>query len=224
MGSEPAGSARSRAAERGLAHDLRNLLTVIDGHAQLARASLAPDHPARDDVNEVLAATGRAHQLTESMLLGPGAATPPIVPAPLDDLVRGFLPLVAAIIGPDVTVEVRLQAPALVRISRLRLERVLLNLCLNARDAMAGGGQLAITATGRADGQVEVAVSDTGPGIDPAIVARLFDAEAPVPNGSDRHGLGLVTSLSLLDEVGGVLEIEARPGAGTTIRAVLPRA
>jgi len=214
----------SRSADRGLAHDLRNLLTAIDGHAQLARAALADDHPATEDVDEVLAATSRAHQLTESLLAEPGARVPPTVPTPLDDLVRGFLPLLAAVIGPSVTVDVALGAPQAVRISRLRLERVLLNLCLNARDAMEGGGRITVATTARPDGRLEVSIGDTGPGIDPAIVDRLFDLHGPAQAGPDGHGLGLATSRVLLEEAGGVLDVDSSEGAGTTMRAVLPRA
>jgi signal transduction histidine kinase len=216
-----------RAADRGLAHDLRNLLTAIDGHAQLARAALSPDHPAHEDVAEVLAATSRAHELTQAWLDGSSPTTVPVVPvtpAPLDDLVRGFLPLLAAVIGPSVEVTLRLEAPGAVRVSALRLERVLLNLCLNARDAMPDGGRLAITTAHGPDGFASVAVSDTGPGIDPGVVERLFDPDGPPPVGAGGHGLGLATSRLLLHEAGGSLEVDSRPGAGTTMRARLPRA
>ena len=93
---------RRRATDRGLAHDLRNLLTAIDGHAQLARAAVGEEHPAQRDLDEVLAATSRAHQLTDAWLAGPSVPAPPVVPAPLDELVRGFLPLLAAVAGTDV--------------------------------------------------------------------------------------------------------------------------
>ena len=223
MEREPAGPDHVRAAERGLAHDLRNLLTAIDGHAQLARAAVPDDHPAREDIEEVLAATSRAHQMTVAWLEEPGTSSP-VVPAPLDDLVRGSLPLLAAVSGPGVGVEVRLAAPDPVRISRLRLERVLLNLCLNARDAMAGVGTIVVSSRVRGDGRLEVAVADTGPGIDARVVERLFDPVGSVPAGNGGHGLGLATSRALLTEAGGALEVESRPGAGTTMRAVLPRA
>lgn len=224
MGSEPSGRGNARAADRGLAHDLRNLLTAIDGHAQLARAAVDDDHPARVDIDEVLAATSRAHQLTVVWLDGPSASPPPIVPVPLDELVRGFLPLLGAVGGPGLGVELRLAAPQLARISRLRLERVLLNLCLNARDAMGGTGTITIATAARPGGALEVAVRDTGPGIDPAVVGRLFDPDGEPPAGSGGHGLGLATSRALLLEAGGTLEVETSPGQGTTMRAVVPGA
>lgn len=218
------GDAATRAAERGLAHDLRNLLTAIDGHAQLARAALGAAHPAAADLDEVLAATSRAHQLTVAWLAGPAVPAPPILPTPLDDLVRGFLPLLAAVVGDGVRVELGLAAPDRVGISRLRLERVLLNLCLNARDAMGGAGIITIATRARPDGLLEVSVADTGPGIDPGVVGRLLDPAGGVPGLVDGHGLGLVTSRSLLEEARGRLEVDAVPGAGTTMRAVLPPA
>ena len=227
MAGEPPGGPGGRAVERGLAHDLRNLLTAIDGHAQLARAGLPNGHPAHEDLDEVLAATSRAHQLTEAWLAGPTAIAPPIVPAPLDALVQGFLPLLAAVIGPSVTVDVRYgaPAPARVRISRLRLERVLLNLCLNARDAMPEGGTIVLATELRAaDRTAVVSVADAGPGIDAAMVDRLLDPEAPGPVGSGGHGLGLITSRDLLAEAGGRLEVATDSRAGTTMRAVLPLA
>jgi signal transduction histidine kinase len=218
------GDASARAAERGLAHDLRNLLTAIDGHAQLARAAVGDAHVAAADLDEVLAATSRAHQLTVAWLAGPTMPAPPIVPTPLDTLVRGFLPLLAAVVGTDVQAALQLAAPDPVAISRLRLERVLLNLCLNARDAMGGTGVITIATCARPDGWLEVSVADTGPGIDPAIVGRLLDPRGGVPAVAGGHGLGLVTSRALLEEAGGRLEVDAVPGAGTTMRAVLPPA
>lgn len=218
------GDVTARAVERGLAHDLRNLLTAIDGHAQLARASVGDVHPAAADLDEVLAATSRAHQLTVAWLAGPTVPAPPIIPTPLDELVRGFLPLLAAVSGPGIHAELRLAAPDRVAISRLRLERVLLNLCLNARDAMAGSGVITIATCARPDGLLEVSVADTGPGIDPVIVGRLLDPAGGVPAVAGGHGLGLVTSRALLAEAGGRLEVDAVPGAGTTMRAVLPPA
>ena len=224
MEHEPRDGDAARAAERGLAHDLRNLLTAIDGHAQLARAALGEAHPAAVDLDEVLAATSRAHQLTVAWLAGPAVPAPPILPTSLDDLVRGFLPLLAAVAGDGVRVELRLAAPDRVAISRLRLERVLLNLCLNARDAMRGSGVITIATCNRPDGLLEVAVADTGPGIDPAVVGRLLDPAGEVPAVVGGHGLGLVTSRSLLEEARGHLEVDAIPGSGTTMRAVLPPA
>jgi len=222
VGSEAGGRNGARAADRGLAHDLRNLLTAIDGHAQLARAAVPDDHPAREDIDEVLAAASRAHQLTVAWLDGPSESAPPIVPVPLDDLVRGFLPLLAAVGGPGLDVELRLAAPAPARISGLRLERVLVNLCLNARDAMGGTGTVSLATRARPDGRLEVAVQDTGPGIDPRVVQRLFDPRAEAPAGAGGHGLGLATCRALLEEAGGSLEVEMSPGVGTTMRVVVP--
>ncbi|MFN8620428.1 MAG: ATP-binding protein [Chloroflexota bacterium] len=215
-----------RATERGLAHDLRNLLTAIDGHAQLALAALDADHPAREDVDEVLAATSRAYQLTVAWLAGPTATAPVGPPVPLDELVRGALPLLHAVVGPGIRMELVLDAPARVTITRLRLERVLLNLVLNARAAMEGNGLIVVVTTARPDGRLEVTVTDEGPGIDPDLVARLLapEGEAEATFGANGHGLGLATSRALLEEAGGALEVSSRPGSGTTMRAVLPRA
>lgn len=218
------GEAATRAAERGLAHDLRNLLTAIDGHAQLARASVGDAHAAAADLDEVLAATSRAHQLTVAWLAGPTVSAPPILPTPLDELVRGSLPLLSAVVGAGIRTALVLAVPDPVTISRLRLERVLLNLCLNARDAMGGTGVITIATCARPDGLLEVSVTDTGPGIDPLIVDRLLDPAGSGPMLVGGHGLGLVTSRSLLEQAGGRLEVDATPGAGTTMRAVLPPA
>ncbi len=224
----------ARAAERGLAHDLRNLLTAIDGHAQLARAALDDTHPASADLDEVLAATSRAHQLAEAWMAGSTGSPGPAAPTPLDDLVRGFLPLLAAVSGDGIRTELHLAAPTPVRVSRIGLERVLLNLVLNARDAMKGVGTIAIAARTRSDGWAEVAVTDAGGGIDPGILDDLRRADGRRSTGAndggpDRrraggHGLGLATSRALLVEAGGRLEADVTPGTGTTMRAVLPPA
>jgi signal transduction histidine kinase len=215
---------RTRSADRGLAHDLRNLLTAIGGHAQLAYDALPADHPAREDLEEVLAAASRAHQLAEAWLAGAGSGAVVGPPTPLDDLVRGSVPLLRAVAGPGITLRLELAAPLPVRISRLRIERILLNLCLNARDAMDGAGLIRLVTGERPDGRLEVAVIDDGPGIPDAVLRRVAQADAEPTASSDGHGLGLRTSRTLAAEAGGSLEIEAGEGRGATLRVVLPPA
>jgi signal transduction histidine kinase len=213
-----------RTAERGLAHDLRNLLTAITGHAELVRDALPEGDPARDDLDQVLAAASRAHELAATWLDGAGSGAPTGPPTPLDELVRGFLPLLSAIAGPRIRVELALEAPDAVRITRLRIERILLNLCLNARDAMGGEGTITIAARGRSDGRLEVAVSDTGPGVPEGAMRRLADPDDDLRDARASHGLGLRTSRQLATEAGGALEVESIPGVGSVFRLVLPRA
>ncbi|HUX72445.1 MAG TPA: PAS domain S-box protein [Steroidobacteraceae bacterium] len=224
----------------GVAHDFNNLLTVIMGNAELLRDELATDPRSRLLAEMITAAAQRGAELTQRLLAFARrqALDPKVVD--VNRLVSGMDGLLRRTLGEPVEIElVRAGGlwPALVDPGQL--ESALLNLCLNARDAMgAAGGRLTIeTANVRLDdsyaqqhvemrpGQyVLVAVSDTGSGIDPAHVGRVFEPFFTTKERGKGTGLGLAMVHGFVKQSGGHVSIYSEHGHGTTVKMYLPRA
>jgi PAS domain S-box-containing protein len=219
----------------GVAHDFNNLLTVILGCAECLRERFGEDPD--EDLEQILAAAGRARDLTRQLLAF--ARKQVIAPVSLDlgAVVRGTEPLLRRVLGEDVTVTVELAEPLWpVLCDPAQLERVLLNLALNARDAMPDGGALVITAgnaehdaaaegEGRRPGQwVRLAVRDAGAGMTPEVQAHLFEPFFTTKARGKGTGLGLATVHGIVAQLGGYIDVESAPGQGTTIALSLPRA
>ncbi len=224
----------------GIAHDFNNMLQGITGSLEMAqrrveqgRAGEAGHHLAlgRKSVQRAAALTRRLLAFARQLPLDP-------VPVSLDKLAVGMEELIRRTVGPSVQVEVRLgDGSWLVLCDEGQLENALLNLAVNARDAMPEGGWLTIS-TGEAqlsaadlageDGTapgafVTVAVTDTGAGMTPEVAARAFEpffTTKPLGQGT---GLGLSQIYGFVRQSGGVVRLESAPGRGTTVRIFLPR-
>jgi len=221
----------------GLAHDFNNLLGAITGYAGLVVAETASDPQVRADVEQILAAAQRGAQLTRQLLVfsrhQPGRA----VPVDVGAVVTGMRDLMVASVGPDVAVRVDLAVdlPPVLG-DEGRLEQVLLNLAVNARDAMPEGGVLAITtarpgSAGAAErpreadpdtGWVELAVADTGTGMSPEVAKRVFEPFFTTKEADQGTGLGLATVHGIITAMGGSVKLETAEGRGTTFRISLP--
>ena len=206
----------------GVAHDLRNYLTVIVSYATFLRGQLADD--ARADADALLETAGRVGDLVDR-LLAFGRPHEALVPEVLDvgDVVRGVREVVGTMMSERHTLSVSV-TPGLdqVLIDRDQLERVIVNLALNARDAMPGAGTLAIVARREPLG-VAIDVADTGIGMDEA--TRIGSLE-PFFTTKAGHGtgLGLPIVYGIVTRSGGTVEIVSTPGAGTCVTVRLPRA
>lgn len=213
-----------RAEADGVAHDLRNLLTAVLAHAELAQAALAPDHPARADVADLVIAATRARRLVLDRLIPEGADPVPPERTDLAEVAAAALPILRAVLPVEARVLTALAPAGPVRIDRLALERILLNLVLNASAAVGSGGTVRIATTNAGDGSPELSVTDDGPGLPDAGVAILAGDEPAVGGGADGHGLGLPTVRRLADADGARILVERIAGGGTTIRLRYPRA
>lgn len=219
----------------GVAHDFNNLLGVISLSAQLAQRGVPSAGETADSLSMILDATDRAAGLTRQLLLfsrrQPGTPTTLDLRTVLGDLEQ----LLSRSIGDQVRLELRLGlGPLLVRADQTRLEQVLLNLAVNARDAMPDGGVLRITAawmqdpyssgpTGRqTTGSVRIAFTDTGTGMSEEVQKRAFEPFFTTKAVGVGTGLGLATVHGIVTELGGTLRIDSSPGAGTTISVELP--
>jgi len=222
----------------GIAHDFNNLLTAILGSTQLLLHSTPPGDPRREDAEEIRHAGLRAAELTRQLLafsrrqvLAPKVLDLNAVVANVDRMLRRLL-------GEDVELVTSLQpAAGAVNADPGQLEQVLLNLAVNARDAMPGGGRLSIGTT-RVTFQEEpaerrhrmpagdyvcLAVADTGVGMDETTQAHLFEPFFTTKEVGKGTGLGLATVYGIVKQSGGYIWVYSEVGHGTTVKVYLPR-
>ncbi len=223
----------------GLAHDFNNLLTGISGSIELLETRIAQGR--MDDVQRyILTAKGaakRAASLTHRLLAFSRRQTLDAKPTDLNRLVADLDELVRRIVGPAIAVELVAAADLwLTLVDQNQLENAVLNLCINARDAMPDGGRLTVE-TGNttlderaarerdlpAGQYVSLRVSDTGVGMTPAVAARAFDPFFTTKPLGEGTGLGLSMVYGFVRQSSGQARIDAEPGAGTTVWLYLPR-
>ena len=222
----------------GIAHDFNNVLSVILGHSGLILGELAPTDPIREDLAEIQLAAFRAADLTRQLLMFSRQQV--IVPRILDlnEILVGIDKMVHRLIGEDIEL-VALPSARLGRIHAdpSNVDQVILNLVVNARDAMPQGGKLTIeTANVELDGEyarehlgaragphVMVAVSDTGSGMDDATQARIFEPFFTTKAEGKGTGLGLSTVFGIVQQSGGTVWVYSEIGAGTTFKVYFPR-
>jgi two-component system cell cycle sensor histidine kinase/response regulator CckA len=207
----------------GIAHDFNNLLTVIAGYGELARRRIGAG-PGSAELEEIARAADRAGQLTKQMLAFARRQVLEPVLLDVNDVAAGLLPMLSRLIGEAVEIAI-LTAPELppVLADRAQLEQVIINLAINARDAMPGGGTLAIE-TSVAGDHVGLAVSDTGTGIDPEDLERVFEPFYTTKDVGVGTGLGLATVHGIVTQSGGHVEVRSEQGRGSTFTVLLPAA
>jgi signal transduction histidine kinase len=221
----------------GVAHDFNNLLTAIVGNALLLQERL-PAGPLRTGAEDILDAGHRATEVTRGLLAFSRKQL--LAPARLDlrEVVQGTDRLLARLIGEDIQVSLRVpDQPLEIVGNRGQLEQVLMNLGVNARDAMPGGGTLTVEASAVELGAAEatarglsgrraalVAVRDDGCGMTEETRARIFDPFFTTKEVGKGTGLGLSMAYGTLRQHGGFIEVESAPGRGTTVRLYVPLA
>ncbi len=223
----------------GVAHDFNNLLTVINGYADILRGQLAAGSEAGESVHAILEAGQRAAALTGQLLAFSRKAMVQPRLVDLNEVVDSAARMLRRLIGERVTLTTRLQ-PGLppVRIDPGQIEQVVMNLAVNARDAMPDGGTLLVettelllptmltTETGefRAGHAVQLTVSDTGQGMTEDVRARVFEPFFTTKGVGKGTGLGLATVYGIIRQAGGHVEVTSAPGHGATFRVLLPAA
>jgi len=220
----------------GIAHDFNNLVAVILNYASFAAEAISDNETASADIEKIRIAAQRAAGLTQQLLIFSRGET--IEPALIDltAVVDEVETLLSRTIGEQIelVVDTAPQLP-MVRADRGRLEQVLVNLAVNARDAMPHGGVLTIgtdtvliapDSDRRADlapgRYVTMTVSDTGIGMSPEVLAHMFEPFFTTKARGEGSGLGLATVYEIVTEAGGTVSFGSGPGSGTTVRVYLP--
>jgi PAS domain S-box-containing protein len=220
----------------GIAHDFNSVLMAISGYAHLLLDEVSEDGPLWSDLTEIIAAVESGADLTRQILAF--SRRQPLAPRVfnVNDLVNGAFEMLQRVIGDDIELEF-IRAPGLgnVRADRGQIEQVLMNLIVNARDAMPEGGKLTVetanvvldeayasthleTTPGR---YVMLAVSDTGCGMDEATQERIFEPFFTTKD--EGTGLGLSTAYGIVKQHGGSIWVYSDPGKGATFKVYLPR-
>jgi len=207
----------------GLAHDFNNLLTAVVGNLDLIRMRATDPRIVRQ-AEQAFKAAERGSKLTAQLLAFSRTQKLATVPVDLNDLIMGMSQLVNQTLGSQITVETKLAdglPHALADANQLEL--AILNLSINARDAMPGGGTLTIsTRPDTRDGErIVVCVADTGTGMPPEVVARAFDPFFTTKPPGKGTGLGLSQVYGIVRQIGGDVTIDTAPGKGTRINIAL---
>ncbi len=222
----------------GVAHDFNNMLTAIIGTAELAMLELHRDHPVRRDLKEIKQTADRAASLTRQLLafarqqiIAPGVLN-------LNDLITNLDKMLRRLIGEDIELIIT-PAPDIgsIKVDAGQIEQVIVNLAVNARDAMPAGGKLVVETTnftvvpefaaqhpGLMPGEyVILAVSDSGLGMTEEVKARLFEPFFTTKEVGKGTGLGLATCYGIIKQNRGYIQVESEVGHGSTFRLYWPR-
>ncbi|HDL18944.1 MAG TPA: PAS domain S-box protein, partial [Bacteroidetes bacterium] len=222
----------------GVAHDFNNLLTVINGYSQILLNDLKKDDPMYGDIREIYEAGERAAQLTQQLLAFSRKQL--VAPEVLDlnDILYLLKKMLQRLLGEDIFLTITCdERPCIIHADRTQMEQVIMNLAVNARDAMPEGGQLTIltenillapehgqTPLSLAAGEyILLMVSDTGEGMDEQTRAKIFEPFFTTKESGKGTGLGLAMVFGIAKQSGGEILVDSEPGKGTTFRVYLPR-
>lgn len=211
----------------GVAHDVNNVLTVINGHADLLLATLPPDDPARVDVEHIRRAGRRGADLAGQLLSVWKRPSPSVRAVDPAVVVRDAVPALRSLLGPGVALDLDLDGPVpAVQTDPRGIEQILVNLVRNASEAMPETGRVRIrlahreSAAGAGPGDLLLEVSDTGRGMSPSVLSRAAEPFFSTKEGGG--GLGLSTVMGLARRMGGDVELDSREGIGTVVSVRLP--
>ncbi len=221
----------------GIAHDFNNILQAMQGYVEFLMEDLVDQPDVHDDLQAVQRSVHRARDLTRQLLAFSRQQV--LAPAVLDlhETVEELLPLLRRLLGGTVELQFTSDDPGLwVHADRGQIEQVLMNLCLNARDAMAGSGVIAIaTSTRDLDAEfcrehpslepgsfVVLDVADTGAGIPPEMIGRIFEPFFTTKDVGAGTGLGLATVYGIVRQHGGVIDVDSDVGRGSRFTILLP--
>jgi PAS domain S-box-containing protein len=204
----------------GVAHDFNNLLSVIMSYCELISGEV--EGGVRADLEEIAKAGRRATELTRQLLAfsRQQVLQPRLVD--LAEIVDGLEKMLRRLLGEDIELSImRDPEPCTIHVDPGQIEQVVMNLAVNARDAMPEGGELTIR-SGRIGSQVTLSVRDNGCGMDAATQARVFEPFFTTKEAGKGTGLGLSTVFGIVQQSGGTIAISSQPGAGATFTVLLP--
>lgn len=211
----------------GVAHEFGNLLTAISGYAALAKRTLSPAHPAVQALNRVQEAAEQASGVTGSLLTFGRRAGGQKGPVEIMEPVERAARLLRRTLPATVELSLRSEGPVWVMADGNQIQQAVVNLVINARDAMRGQarGRLEVV-VGPAPGaaaMAQVSVTDTGHGMTPEVLTHLFEPFYTTKPAGEGTGLGLPIVRSIAEDHGGRVEVRSAPGEGTTVTLLIPR-
>lgn len=223
----------------GIAHDFNNLLTLITGYSRVLLDDIEPSSPHHQHLQKIARAGKQATDLVAQLLAFSRDDGPHSTVANLNQVIIDFESMLERILGEDIALEAHLEPDlANIRINTNQLDQVLMNLTINARDAMPDGGRLLFDTANHYLGNarpsalqhlpegpyVKLTVADNGMGMPPEIAERIFEPFFTTKDVGEGTGLGLATARSIVRQYGGAILVESTPGEGTTFEVYLPTA
>ena len=221
----------------GVAHDFNNMLGVILGHAEIAMMKADPSQPFYKDLVEISEAAGRSANLTRQLLAFARKQTVTPKLLVLNEVIEGMLKMLQRLIGEDIELAwLPDSAQAMVKVDPGQIDQILANLCVNARDSIAGVGKVIIE-TGNAvfdedfcssrigfspGDYVMITVRDNGCGMDKETLENLFEPFFTTKDVGQGTGLGLATVYGIVKQNGGFIHVDSEPGHGATFRSIYP--
>ena len=206
---------------RSITHDMRNLLTAVRGHAELALRGIAPEDPAREDIAHAVVVTATIFDLIDQLDGNDTSGT--LAAVSLDPSVRSMRRLLDALLPRSIELVLHTDSDgAYVGIAKLRIERIVLNLALNARDAMTDGGTLTIRTDRPDEDTARIIVSDDGPGFSEEALEHLFEVGFTTKRERGGSGHGLAALAPFVRAVGGDITVDSVAGEGATVTVALP--
>ena len=221
----------------GIAHDFNNLLQVILGHLELVQNDMGPEFPSHQEIEEARTAGEKAAELTRQLLAFSRRQVIQPVNLDLNELVHGLLKMIGRLIGEDIELRfVSGRRLGVVHVDKGQIEQVLMNLCVNARDAMPKGGTLIIETENVTIGDeycrahpwategryVLLSVTDTGHGMDALTRSQIFEPFFTTKGIGKGTGLGLATAYGIVRQHNGLIHVYSEPGMGTAFKIYLP--
>ena len=213
----------------GVAHDFNNLLTIITGYSDMMLEQLNHEDPLREKLEEVRKASERAGALTRQLLAFSRKQVLKPEVLSLNAVVQDLEKMLRRVIGEDIELAISLSSDlANTRADRGQIEQVILNLAVNARDAMREGGRLSLETRNVETGidpvsHVLLRLTDTGCGMDEEIIAQIFEPFFTTKGEGKGTGLGLSTVYGIVKQSGGTIQVASKPGKGTTFEILFPR-
>ncbi len=221
----------------GVAHDFNNLLTAIQGYTELAMMQTKDEFALLESLKQIHMATERATKLASQLMIFSRKERVSMYPHNLNEIINNLVDMLRRMIGEHITVHVELEPELLMtRVNRGQIEQVLMNLAVNARDAMPGGGRLTIktenveiedqymrsNSFARPGSFVCLSVKDTGIGMDQKTVARVFEPFFTTKRSGEGTGLGLAVVYGIVEEHQGWINVYSEPGMGSVFKIYLP--
>ncbi|WLT30472.1 ATP-binding protein [Geothrix sp. PMB-07] len=207
----------------GIAHDVNNQLAAIVGQLDLARQALPEGDPARHRMDLAEETAHRCSAMVRSLLKFTHQTRHEFLPVDLNGLVRSTATLLGHLLGGRIQLELALEQDLEpIQGDPVGLEQVIMNLAINARDAMPGGGVLTISTGRGVEGSVCLSVTDTGLGIPAEVLPRVFEPFFSTKAAEQGHGLGLAMVSGIIRAHAGRIEVQSQPGKGTEFRVFLP--
>jgi two-component system cell cycle sensor histidine kinase/response regulator CckA len=221
----------------GIAHDFNNLLTAIIGYTEMVLDQIGPDKPISKDLDEIRRASDRAVALTRQLLAFSRKQTLKVTPVDLNGIIVNMRNMLERLISEDIAIQSQLtQLLPPILADRVQLEQVVMNLIMNAKDAMPRGGVITIDTRVVEAGAVKSAahehvapgryvaliIADTGQGMDSATQARIFEPFFTTKGAGEGTGLGLATVYGVVQQLGGQIAVSSEMGKGTTFSLYFP--